>query len=853
MSSKSKIEIILSAIDRGVSTVFTRAEKAVKVFNSTAGNGIRFVNALEGAVGGLVGAFIGMQAIRGAAEMMRRSGQAAFDMATSIKAANREFSDVGSAQSWNNAIGRLSGTLEVYSNTELAGAVSRTVDMTKRLGLNAEQMEKVIELTGDLSAGKTDLNGGIERVTAALRGEAEASEYLGLTLNETYVKSWYEAKGAMQGAWKDLADMQKAQVRYNVLLEQALPMQGRAAASANTLAGAVALVRKEIDNAVTSNGDAVAATEKLAAVIRDNSASFGQMVSAMVTAAARTVEWVVRHKEAAFAVAEWTAKIYLAIKAMQGLGMGINLIKGINAAILALSGTSLAGWATTTVQALRTVNLAALPLGGVLKSVAGVLAAGFVGWEIGTLLNQFDIVQKAGIGLAHGLTMAWLKVREAWEWMTGGDTEKIRREMEIARQTYVSMIDEINGKARQSAAQQVQAQSTVTEAVRQSAGSQQQVSGDALKTMQDQYKAYVAQIKSLQKEITDQQRSLAAELREMGRSGMSDIAAWKDRKNEASEYYAAAQAAVQQGQAALQAGDQATAALKFDEAKRLANDAKEAYKALNTEVKDGDQVLISRNEALKTAMSGVEQAGQLAATAMQQQQAAAVSAMEGLVSQAGLENLTAGMDAAEQAWLANWRNMQSQSMAAIEAVEQRIIKMVRGDHTVFINVDLPDLEKFRADNAPAGYRLGGLIQRLAAGGGVRNILGGGHLPGFGGGDRRLLLGEDGEVMLNKHVVRAAGLRAALAFNSGRFDVVLEELSRRTRARIGYHLGGFVSSLPEIPASVQRLAEGGEVTGAGASAVPSRVVELRFAGGQVHGDERSVEMLLQHLETAGLSA
>lgn len=60
----------------------------------------------------------------------------------------------------------------------------------------AEQMEVVIARSADLAAGKDTLVGAVERVTAALRVEAEASELLGLTLNENYVKSWYEASAA---------------------------------------------------------------------------------------------------------------------------------------------------------------------------------------------------------------------------------------------------------------------------------------------------------------------------------------------------------------------------------------------------------------------------------------------------------------------------------------------------------------------------------------------------------------------------------------------------------------------------------------------------------------------------------
>lgn len=71
------------------------------------------------------------------------------------------------------------------------------------------------------------------------------------------------------------------------------------------------------------------------------------------------------------------------------------------------------------------------------------------------------------------------------------------------------------------------------------------------------------------------------------------------------------------------------------------------------------------------------------------------------------------------------------------------------------------------------YRSGGLlssIQALATGGGVRNILSGGRLSGYGGGDRRLLLGEDGEFMIRKEAVARYGSRFFAALNNLSLDM-----------------------------------------------------------------------------------
>lgn len=848
-NKRSNIEIIFSARDVNLNTVITKGRVAIKAFTDQVDGSSGAVASMRTQVLQLAGAFAGLSAIGDVGTMLQEADRNAYGLATSIQAANREFK-VGSAAEWEQTITSLSDKLKIYSQSDIRGAAAATIDMTKRLGLNADQMKRVIALSGDLAAGRTDLAGAVERVTAALRGEAEASEYLGLTLNETYVKGWYEAHGAMQGAWKDLNDLQKAQVRYNVFLEQSLPLQGKAAGSINTYDGALKLIRKTVTDSITTNEDLIAALARIAQVLRENSTEIGVFVSSMASGAGRVIEFVAANREVILTVGKYSVIFGTAVTV---IGKLIATTQGLNAAFTILTGTGIVPWLRS-VEAgsiAATIGVTGLKIGFV--GLMGAAAAFYAAYNAGewlTMRSEMQGIAQAQAELARNtklITAEFRKISQAT-----GETITSMKELDKAVADGRIHYDELTGTWKKGSKEQ-------QDSTKQTAATMKQVTGEALKAMQEQYKAYADQVKSLQEEITNRQKSLTAELREMGRAGMSDIDAWKDRKKEAGEYFAAAQVAIQQGKAALQAGDQATASLKFNEAKQLADDAKNAYKTLNTEVKDGSQVLVDRNTALKTAMDGMKQAGELAIGALTEQRNAAAGAMDSLVAKAGFADLAQGLDQMQQAWLTNWQNMQAQSLQSIQAVDEQIVKMVTPERTVWVNVRtkvLEDAKRVMGEESAetpiiAQHSLGGLIQRLAAGGGVRSILAGGHFPGYGGGDRRLVLAEDGEVMLRKESVRTAGLRAALAFNAGRFDVVLAELARRSRARIGYQLGGFVSSLPEIPTSVQRLASGGPVQGAAPAA--SRVVEVRFAGGQVQGDERSVEMLLQHLETAGLSA
>ncbi|PIE72293.1 MAG: hypothetical protein CSA20_08495 [Deltaproteobacteria bacterium] len=462
MSKRNQIEIVLSIIDKGVKNVVSgvtdhvrQGTGAIKVFNSVADNGAVAVGRLESAIGGLAGAYLGLQGISSAVQLMEKAGTAAFTLESSLTAASRQFANTGSLEQWEGVIGRLSKRLRIYSESDLKVASARTVDMTKRLGFTREQMEELIRLTGDLSAGRVDLEGGIERVTAAMRGEAEASEYLGLTLNENYVKAWYEARGAMQGAWKDLDDTQKAQVRYQVFLEQAIPMQGKAAESVQTFAGAMQLVRTRIEDALSGSSDVTEAMSSLATVLNTNSEAIGGIAASMVKWAAATVQWLVEHQSMVGVLLKITGGLYAVYKAFNVVGAGINVLKGLRAAFVELTGLSLKQWAAQTIASTRAVNLSTLTLKTALRSLFGLLSAGFIGWKIGQWLNKFDIVKKAGLTFVHALTMSWLQLKRVWAALpwTDGSFDQVSREIKNHRQAYSEMLAEINaGKGKGKAA-----------------------------------------------------------------------------------------------------------------------------------------------------------------------------------------------------------------------------------------------------------------------------------------------------------------------------------------------------------------------------------------------------------------
>lgn len=247
----SDISDLLKDTKKGVDA----AEKELKKFGNTAEKESKKAKRSFKDIGkNLAAGVAGVVAIFGAAvAAVKKLTDAAVELdvattslAVSANAAGREFgASVGNAESWKKTIQELGRELKIYSEKELTNASTRLIDMTKRLGLTEQQMAVLLRRTADLSAGKVNLEGGIERVTAAMRGEAESAEFLGLSLNENTVKAYAEAQGLV---WKNLNDTEKAQQRYNLFLEQTNELQGRAAIFADTLAGKEAALTATLEN-----------------------------------------------------------------------------------------------------------------------------------------------------------------------------------------------------------------------------------------------------------------------------------------------------------------------------------------------------------------------------------------------------------------------------------------------------------------------------------------------------------------------------------------------------------------------------------------------------------------------------
>ncbi len=681
--ARRTFEFLISASTKGWRQI-GNAQRGLAAFNREVKLSNTLLTDAKAQIAGFIGAYAGVETIRRAAVILKEAETASFSLSSSLKAANREFENIGSMAEWEKMLHSLAKQLKIYSQSELKEAASRTVDMTKRLGLEKEQMKEVIARSADLAAGKTDLAGAVERVTAALRGEAEASEYLGLTLNETYVKSWYEARGAIQGAWKDLTDLEKAQIRYQVFLEQSSGLQGKAAESIHTIAGAWQFLTSRLNDSISNNKDLAASLQELAAILTDNAGGIGDFAASLVKGAGSVLQFVLNNKKAILSTGELVLKLYLAAKAFQLLQLPI---RGVNAAIVAMTGGNIIGWLQKIILGMRVLAAGVIastgPWGGLAVAVA---AAGAAIAKVISLHLEYRQLQKDIAGLEEHNAAIKDKLLEKLK-RIGRETGVVINSMADWRQAIKDqaiVYDNASGKW-------VKAYTNTAAAGKNAASTIKEATGTALAEMETQYRKYAAEVKRLQEEISGREQSLAEQLRELARSGMSDYSAWKDMKKQAEEYQQAAEQAMSSGD--------------FAGAIKSADKAREYYSRLNREVKHGDRVLVSQQQALKTAMRGVERAGKLGISALKALQQQASNNADELIKKAGFADLSKGMNTLERQWFQNWQKMQNQAVRQLETVERKLTALVNKKRIVELTV------RQKVEKA-----LGGIVPGFAFGG-----------------------------------------------------------------------------------------------------------------------------------------
>ena len=523
-----------------------------------------------------------------------------------------------------------------------------------------------------------------------------------------------------------------------------------------TVGRAKQILNNVFESLVNDSNKAAGGTSKiadsfigLAQVIEANREPLTEMIAGMINLGASAVDVAVNIGKFVAAHSEMLAEIgkYALIfgGGLKFLTMFAGAILQVQTAASTLGGVKLASWAIDTARQMSTLASSSTLAGTAIKGTLALAAAqGAVSiaqlavelYRVKQASDELHASEERGAVQSANLAKKYAEISQA----TGV--------VITSHQELMAAIDE--GKIHQDEAtkQWLAGASAKVTAEKAAAATIKQVTGEALESMKKKYQEYAREVQRLQGEIVGRERSLQAELREMSRTGMSDYSSWVDRKKEAEEYAAAAKKAAQEAAQAMASGDTITGKEKYAEAIQYADQAKTAYKSLNSEIKEGDRVVVSQADALKTSMDGVKKAGELGIDILKQQQKEANAAMDAMVGKSGFADLTEGMDDVEKKWNENWQNMQSAASKEISAVEEQIVKLVSKDRTVYINV----VER-------EARRYGGI-----AGGSTLHLRKGAKLSGYGGGDRVPALLEAGEGVLRKEAVRWMGADRFHALN-----------------------------------------------------------------------------------------
>lgn len=188
----------------------------------------------------LVGLSAGLNIAASAATALHKaiggSTAATIDAAQTVRATTAAYgANAGAFVDFADKLGAATGNTR---ESILKAALSART-LSDNYGLSIEQTQRLITVSADLAKVRgIGVAEAFERVQSAIRGEAEASEYLGLTLNATFLKN-NALNGSLRNTYETLTDAQRAQVVYGEVLRQSAAFSGLAADANKGLEGSL--------------------------------------------------------------------------------------------------------------------------------------------------------------------------------------------------------------------------------------------------------------------------------------------------------------------------------------------------------------------------------------------------------------------------------------------------------------------------------------------------------------------------------------------------------------------------------------------------------------------------------------
>lgn len=128
-----------------------------------------------------------------------------------------------------------------YSDQAARKAFTIAGTLVTNYGMSVQEVSKVVEISADLATMYGySLEDATQRVVAALRGEAESAEMLGLTMNQSAIDH--------DNLTLKMGNAEAAAFRFAALQEQAAYATGTAASRVDTMSGAIAQARNRFQD-----------------------------------------------------------------------------------------------------------------------------------------------------------------------------------------------------------------------------------------------------------------------------------------------------------------------------------------------------------------------------------------------------------------------------------------------------------------------------------------------------------------------------------------------------------------------------------------------------------------------------
>lgn len=264
----SDVKVTISVVDnasRSFQTISDGADKMGREIEESAQQSSRSFKDMERDarnVGLGIGVLIGSLAL---------AGQSFRDQEIALDTLRRGYGDA--ADDMERFANQLQETTN-YSNDSAVAAANVFRTLGENYGYTAEQIQQLITISADLAATTgISLADAATRVQSAMRGEAEAAEYLGLTLND-------HALG-IDRLSTSTSEYEKSQIRFNALQEQSAFAMGAAQQQAEGAYGAVDQLADSFQDGAQRVGEFLGPLGEIGAFAADNAVKMGLMALAL--------------------------------------------------------------------------------------------------------------------------------------------------------------------------------------------------------------------------------------------------------------------------------------------------------------------------------------------------------------------------------------------------------------------------------------------------------------------------------------------------------------------------------------------------------------------------------------------